>query len=846
LFSLGSYSLDSKVYKEILDNGLVVLIKPTESRGLASLYITVKAGQRNDKKYAGSGISHLLEHMIFKGKPEDETNKLSKLVKSYGGYINASTDFDSTQYYITVPAIHILECIEVLSLAVMDPFMDESGCEREKSVILNEMRILQDDPERQLNQYLFQTAYIEHPYRFPVIGYIDIFKTLTVADLKDYHSRFYVPNNIIISVAGKVGVSETTEKIKSIFLKYSRKPDPSETVPQEPDQIIQRTYKAYMDINLGYLAIGYHSVEISDPDLYALDLLSMILGSGDASRLNASLVKDKRLLYSIGSYNFTPKDKGLFVISGVGDSMNLEEAAGIIRSEIEDIAVNGITDDEFMKTKEMAVTGYLDGLENVNFNAAIIADNEMFAGDPDFALKYIENLKLIKKEDVVNAAAKYLKDSNLSIVYLLPRAAQGAGREEYDLPDGADSPPEMVKLDNGIRVVMKKDSRVPLISLLFTMPGGLVTDPDGKSGLSDLTVKMLLKGTKSRHESEIRGAMEKLGGSISAFNSVSNAGIGMAFQPRDTKFAFDLLEDVLKNPVFPGEEMQKLKSLAVAAIRAEEDDAFSKAKYELRKGIYGSHPYGRRLVGDPADFEGINADELKDHLSKVLDAGKTVISVAGDFDRNEVLDLIGEKFGTLKATGYSPDSRDAPVIKGERGIIINMPKQEAIYAVAFNAVDIKDERKYAFDILLEVMSGSSGRIFDAVREKLGLSYAQGGRRVSMQDSGYVFFFIAVDPQDLDQAKKVLLGVIKDAVKGISEREFSDAKNSVLGKQMMALEKNGSIAYTMGMDEFYTLGFDNYKRYKENIENCKISDIINVVEEFLDEKNTFSVTILPEE
>ena len=443
--------IDSRV----LPNGLTVLIKPTESSGLASVYIKIACGQSSDTRHAGSGITHFIEHMIFKGTPESESGDLAKKIKALGGYVNANTGFDATTYFAVCPAAHIEECIELLGAAVMDPAFRPEDVEKERAVILNELRMREDRPETKLTHALFETAYLIHPYKYPIIGYEDLFKRISREELIAFYKRFYAPNNMVVSVAGGVDVEKIADCVAGVFGKYEMAPDPALAVPAEPEQISGRVSKRYEDVNVGYFAMGFHTVGVMNKDLFALDILSNVLGQGDGSRLNRSLVKGEKVLYSIGSYNYTPRYPGLFVVSAAGDKDMLEKGVSGVWDVIERVKREGILPEEFEKAKAGTLMAYYSAIESTASTAGIMAEDQMFTGDPDFSRKYVKELEKVTSEDVVLAAKNYITRENCSVVYLLPKAAAPAAPAgESETHAAGQAGPELVTLHNGMRLVL--------------------------------------------------------------------------------------------------------------------------------------------------------------------------------------------------------------------------------------------------------------------------------------------------------------------------------------------------------------------------------------------------------
>jgi len=825
-----------------------VLIKPTSGQDIASIYVKVKAGLSSENEYAGAGITHYIEHMIFKGSPEIGVGELARKVRSYGGQINASTSPDTTTFYITVPIEYLPNCIELLADAIMNPVFEKKELEKERDVILNELRMYEDDPSRRISKILFETAYIRNSYRFPVIGYESLFKKLTRDDLVSYHRKFYVPNNMVVAIAGRIDPVQVLKDVEKNFGGYSRKFDPIPFLQNEPEQIQQRVARRFADINLGYLAIGYHSTGLLDSDLFPMDVLALILGQGKGSRIYQRVVKEKELMYSLTCHNYTPLYPGIFVIEGIGDPDKLDDTVEAIQNEIEEIKDNGVTDKEFEKAKALALTGYLKSLETVNSQAGSMAEGQVFAGDPEFSRQYVKGIEQVTEEDVVRVAEAYLRDANSSVVYLLPRTmengetGEGIGKK----PNADNSTAKKYELDNGLRIIIKEEHSLPLVSLVCAYLGGLRAEPEGLNGMCSLTGNLLLKGTRTKNESEIIPEVENKGGSMSSYSGLNTFGISMEFLSRDTDFALSLLEDVIKNSIIPEEELRKLKEKVIAAIVMQDDNIFAKGPNELRKGIFRGHPYGNRTSGEVNTIEEISREDILAFYVQSLNPEQMVISVVGDVDSDQVIAELTRRFSDV-ATIKSNITTDkvGPLDEAEE-IVIHMPKEEALYLIGFYGVDVKNEERYMLDVIFRIMGGHGGRLFEAIRESFGFSYTQGGGSVAGIDPGYCFFYVVSDENNIEKAKDILLDEINRLrSEPVSDEELEGAKNSLKGSFMIAMQTNNSKAFIIATDELYSLGYDSYLLYNSRIDGCTKKDILRVAEEYLDPERSFSVTVLPE-
>ena len=832
--------------KEVLPNGLTVIIKEEHSNPVVTIQAAIGAGLSSEGAWAGSGITHFVEHMLFKGTSTRKLGQIEEEVKSYGGVINATTGLDSTNIYITVPTEHAREALGLLEDIIFNSTFDSSELEKEREVILKEIRLNQDDPARRVMKQLWRTAFLSHPYKLPVIGHKELFKALKRNDLVEYYSLRFVPNNLAITVVGDVNAVDTLEQVESLFGKHQRKQSLLDTVPTEPQQNSLREIKKFFPINLAYLAMGYHTVGLSSVDLYALDVLSIILGGWDESRLNVKLVKDDRLLYAVSTFNYTPKYPGLFIVYGIGDPAKLENAKSEIIKEIDRIATEGVKTNELETAKALVSSSYINSLETTSGLAGVISQSEFLAGDPTFFEKYVDNIKKVDGEGVRDAAQKYLNNNNLTTSYLYPESPRSAVAVETGPEKNITAPAHMVVLPNGIRLILKEEKRLPKLSIVCAFLGGTRVETEQDNGISNLTSAMLLKGTRKRDESEIAAAMESRGGQISTFSGKNTLGISLSSLSEHAAFTLDMLEDVIKNPTFPEEELKKEKEKISADIKAQDDDVYSTGFLKLQKALFEGYPYGLRVVGEDASLENITSADIKNFHKKYCVAGNMVIAVVGDFESDKMRHEIESRLSDMRKTSLEININAPSPLTGEVEEDYNMAREQSLVLVGFRGADIDSPDRYYLEVLSSVLSGENGRLYRAIRNDLGLSYSLGTVSVSGIDTGFLASYVATDTEHLKNAKEVLFKELEKVKSGgVSDQEVDLAKKALTGRQKISLQSYKSLAYQMALDEMYGLGYDAYLSYGRHVSNITRADVTGVAKKYIDLKNLALVTILGE-
>ncbi|MGB3081879.1 MAG: insulinase family protein, partial [Candidatus Omnitrophota bacterium] len=559
--------------KLVLDNGTTIVTKYIPDSTLVTVQVRVLSGLSNEGKYAGTGISHFLEHLIFKGTREKGAEDIRKEVKAMGGLINGSTGMDSAEYHIIVPKENFKKTLTLLTHVVMELVFTDEELEKEREVILKEIRLNNDEPTSKRMRLLFSQAYRENVYRYPIIGYENRLKSLKRGDLIDYHRAVYTPDRIVVGIAGGILPEEALQAAEDNFKDYERgRVWQQAGVAPEPRQLDERISRFPEEVVVGYIAIGFHTTSLYSEDLYAGDVLSILLGEGNDSRLYKSLVKEKELLYTVSSLNYTPKYPGIFVITGIGEPDKLDEARKEIFAIIDELKTGKVHSAEIERAKNIVISNYLHAHESVKRVTSSMTSSQIMTGDPEFYDKYVEEVRKVGKWQIKNVAMQYLTAEHSTTVILLPRQLyqEAIAEEEKKEEEETKATEKFVKLDNGMRVIARKRNDLPLVSVSLAMPGGLRSESMKTNGLSNFAASTLLKGTKKRSESAIVPGIEKMGGGVRAFSGVNSMGLAINLMSESLDDGLDIFEDVVKNARFPEEELGKQKKKIIAAIREQE------------------------------------------------------------------------------------------------------------------------------------------------------------------------------------------------------------------------------------------------------------------------------------
>ncbi len=413
--------LASQVTKKTLKNGLTVLVKEVYPASVVCLSIWAKVGSCHEDDDR-AGISHFVEHMLFKGTASRPLGRIAQEIHGLGGYINGFTSYDCTCYWIVLPSAYFTTALEIQADAVQNPLFLPQEVEKEGSVITEEIKMYQDKPDTFCYEKLMSLAFKRHRYRRPIVGYEEVVASLTWQDLENFYRAYYRPNNMAVVVVGDVTTEKAMKAVNRYFGSMSPADIPVNPSPAEPPQRSGRSRSYSGDIRSSHLQMGFHAGGIFHPETHACDLLASVLGEGRSSRLHQSLREKNGLVTGISSSILAEREEGLFIIEAAMAGKNMKDARRLILEEIEAVREHGITPYELEKAKNMVESGYIFSQETVEGLCKKLGYYEMM-GDYTLTDAYIQKLYAVTLEEIQAVAKKYLVKKNLSLVEYTPMGA---------------------------------------------------------------------------------------------------------------------------------------------------------------------------------------------------------------------------------------------------------------------------------------------------------------------------------------------------------------------------------------------------------------------------------------
>ena len=852
-----------------LDNGLEVVLEENHAAPVVAFQAWVKIGSADEPPEL-AGIAHMFEHMLFKGTKKRGVGQIAREVESAGGEINAWTSHDETVYHLVLASRFFDTGLDILADTLMNSSFDAGELERERNVVLEEIKQGIDDPERQAGQGLFQTVFDVHPYGRPIIGSESTVRKLRRDDILAFFAHCYVGSNVTLVVVGDFDADAAKKKIALAFAAMPRG-IAAGTRPAQPGQPSLRVAGRSRDVKEAQLLLGYRTPAINHSDIAALDLLAVLLGQGDSSRLNLEVVRNRQLATSASAYLFSARDPGALVIAANLPAARLEDATRAMLDEVARLAFEEIPAEELAKAKTILESDRVFDKETVQGYARKLGFFSAIAGDPNFEERYLAALQKTTAADLRRIAAEYLRPSHLSIYAQVPERMANKQPAKVDkviarlraVAESADTranarfaraaaaTPDVDRgirhvFPSGMKLLILRDASVPVVALRATWVGGLRYEDDRSNGISNLLAGLLTRGTKTRSAEQIMNEVEGMAGALTGYTGRNSLGLQAEFLSRYFERGFDLVADCLRNATFPEDELEKERRIVLDDIRAQEDNLGQVAFRLFHAAMWGKHPYRLDLMGTAQSVAGLSRRKLLNHFHQRYSTSNLTIAVVGDVDPARVRAKVAALFGdSPEQTLEKPLVPSEPVRAEPAQVFKFMSKEQSHLVLGYQGVGFASEDRFPLEVLAYVLSGQGGRLFTEIREKRALAYRVSAFSVEGLDPGYFAVYLASSPENLDEAIKVVRHELREVTqKGITAEELARAQRYLIGVHAIGLQRKSALAAALAFHEAYGQGWKAYRQYGDYIMKVSVADVARVARKYLDPSREVSAIVKP--
>jgi zinc protease len=846
-----------------LSNGIPVILQHYESP-VAATYWWVKTGSA-DESTPEAGFAHFLEHMLFKDAAAKEsgvasTGQMARTIESLGGDINAYTSFDQTVYHVTSAAQHWEKIIDAFGTMAKPQRFLKTDFEREREVILEELRKNEDSPGRQLFQSLFTSTFSKHPYGRPVIGFEKILRAAKINQLESFYRRNYVSGKMGLVLVGPIH-DKKGEKKKNILkllekhfgskvLKKTEGKFPSRVLEPELREKAQWSVKPF-DVKTPTLSFSFRVPHLAHEDLPALDLLSSVLGMGELSRLYQRLFYKNSLVTDVSGGLYVPKDPGMLYFQAEMDSLDkMNRVTEEMLQELKRMGEEGPTSDELSRVLVNAESERLYATQTADGMAGRLGFLGYIMGDLEFDQQYLDDLRAVDATRIKEVANKYLDSRRMSGVVLVPKndakfdvvGIENLSHRLLDRAAGSTTQtqvkkaiqrststkkkdadallnPEYFQLPSGMRVCYHHRPSSHVFSVHASVLGGLrleiakpIERADTDWGSSYMMALTWTKGTPTRNVREIAATVEGKAASLDGFSGRNSVGLQMTGLARDWGSLSDLFTDVFLHPTYPKEEFDHSKRIVEDSIRGIEDHTSQLGSKLFLETLFQNHPYGRMTLGSLDSLRMIHPEKLRAFHKCWIRPERTVLAISGAVKWSALepwLLRMDEKAQNLvkgvEPFGLPDHLPDEPTLKAPRWVEKSLGREQLHIIVGGLGTQIDAEDRHALRLLQTLLGGQSGRLFIELREKKSLAYTVAPISFEGLERGYAGTYIACSPQKKDEAIAGIAHVLEKLVsKGPNAQEMSRAKEFFMGRRAMDLQSDGALAAHFGLEALYDI------------------------------------------
>jgi len=876
-----SLTIDFEKYE--LENGLEVVLHQDKRDPVVALTIQYGVGS-NREKVGRTGFAHLFEHMLFQESENVGQDQFFKIIQDAGGTLNGGTWKDGTVYYEVVPknAMETIMWLESDRMGFFINTVNESAFANQQEVVQNEKRQRVDNnPYGHTNYVIDKSLYPEgHPYSWQVIGELEDLQNATVDDVLEFYDQFYGPNNATLVLAGDFEIDEAKAMIEKYFGEIKRR---QEVESMEPQRVtLAESKRLYHEDNFAtapQLTITWPTLEQYTADAYALDALGEILSSGKKAPLYRVLVKEKDLTSRTYAYNSSKELSGefkVFITANKGVDLDAVEAG--INEAFALFEEEGVSDRDLERIKAGLETQFYNGIESVLGKSFQLARYNIFAGDPGFITQDIENIKAVTKEDVMRVYNQYIKDKPYVMTSFVPKGnleliaenSEKAKVVEEEItenveaeieeqvvevaktpskidrsvqPEPGTAPklnvPEIWEdqLANGLKVSGIEQDGIPVVSFSLTIEGGHYLDDLEKNGVANLLSQIMMEGTANKTPEELEEEIALLGASIRMYTTNEFIGIRGNTLSRNLKETLDLVTEILLEPRWDEEELERLRTRALNDIRRSDANPNIISRNTFNKMLYGEdHVLGHPSYGSMESVAAISMDDLKAFYNTYFSPSVSSFQIVGKTNKGDVMDYLGQLGERWEAKDVSFSEYAAPQERDKTTLyFVDVPNaKQSVINIGYPSLSRSDDDFYAAQVMNYKLGGSfSGNVNLILREEKGYTY---GARTGFNGGKNYGSFVAsssVRTNTTGESVAIFRDEITKYKEGISEDDLAFTKNALIKSNARRFETQRSLLGMLQDINMYELPHNYIEQEEQIVDSMTLEQHKVLANEYLD-------------
>ncbi len=848
-----------------LKNGLKIITCFDDSNPIVCLQLTIKTGsvKENDET---SGFSHFIEHLVFKCTKKYPDNSILTVVTRAGGIINAYTEYDSTCFYLMLPAEKLELGLDVLSEMIIHPVWNNHDLNNEKDIIREEIKQYSNEPESAFIDWIQETYFSNSPLKRPVLGTIKSIQQADNKSLLSFYQKNYRPDNAFLVISGSYNETSLKQLLKKYFNQWSV---PHFTLPgkkiHRPEKNGFRLFGRIKQNSGDFLA--FVLPELCENDLLSNPMLLLLkaFASGNRSRLFKRLVEHDKTAINIKLYSISGVLHGITIIEIVPRTSDLiPDIIYAFYDEFMKLVRNGLSNHEILITKKELLYSWMYDFEYLESIAGSLTEEELIGSYMNL-YKFPDQIKMVERKDLASALSKYWNKDYLAIFQqgknrlskvvdhnvnklFAAMNCNNASKSIHSEVKNSIIYHELVKeyknvrhkqdefrqviLDNGMNLVMKYVASKPTIGVALTLPLSQLSESCGKQGVNYFTSNLMLFGTQNKTYDAIQKECLENGFNLKVSHTLETTTIRGKCLEFGLKKMLRLVSEIVQTPAFPPSYLNIIKSNVYDSIRRDKTSPFTNAYNKWLKLFLGSATNLNRPVGTITSTKKISQKDIMDWYTAYYRVPNFTLAVTGNIDFDKVQDLCNRYF-VNSGMHYGIPEQIPLFSLSERHLSSSHTSSDQANVIlgglSCPASDI--ESTSALLVLSQVLGGDlSSRFFTILREKYGFAYQTGFDFSSTRSFGFWYAYAICDKADSREVTKLMQEIIEDIrINGISEDELLTAKNYLRGMLRLDMESIGWQANSLSL--LYSLGYDyDYFKTKENridsVTHAKVTELCN--------------------
>lgn len=845
-----------------LSNGLTVLLKKDNRFPLVSVRLFVHAGSVYETE-AESGISHVLEHMVFKGTDKRPKGTVSADVENTGGYLNAATSFDYTVYVMDMPAAEWATSLDVVKDMAFHATLDPDELAAEKDVIVSELKQRDDEPGMRLFNRLQKAAMPNTPYSRAIIGTEETIRSFTPEGIRDYIARLYQPQGMLLVVVGDIDLAAVEKEAMRLFgpLQNTKPLLPApvyEPSPLENGPVITVEEGVWNKVRVG---IAFQVPGLRDGRSAQLDVLSQLLGGDATSRFYRKLKYEKRLVDSISTANYSFERIGMFIIQASLDADKLEAFWAAMSEELAGLSDVSFTQEELERAKLNMEDDLFRSKETIEGLTQKLGYFQFFSDGEMAEANYLETIKSTGQNELTDLVKRYISPEAMSSVLIVPKEKAGdlptgdalrakllstwkpAGESAKAESQKAHKETETIDLGQDRKLVLVPDVTLPYTAVNLMFRGGDFLLTPETQGLGMFTASLLTKGNKNLTATQLEDFKADRAASFGAAAGKQSFTVSMNFPSRFTDDMFTLLQDTLLSPTMAKEEADRVRDNQIAFIKNREDQPVGLAFRRIFPFLFEKHPYAFLQSGNTQTVQSYTEEDAKTFWQK-QSAQPWVMAVCGDFDREAIIEWAKK----LPAPSAKAPSITAPTWSKERGTDIHLPgRNQAHLLMLFPTVGTDSDDEAGMDLLQTVLAGQSGLLFRDLRDEQGLGYTVTAFPWKTEKTGALIFYIGTDSNKMELAENGFKKAVEDLHNTlIAENDLARGKNQMLTGYYRGTQSLGSRSSEAAVLSLLGKPLDRERQNIAKAQKLTAADLQNLARKYLVLDRAYFFKVLPEE